>query len=68
MTLAPELDGAGELIDLLRRRGVVVSAGHTDATAAEAHAAFDAGVTMVTHLWNAQRQITSRSRASQVSP
>ena len=60
MTLAPELDGAGELIDLLRRRGVVVSAGHTDATAVEAHAAFDAGVTMVTHLWNAQRQITSR--------
>ena len=60
MTLAPELDGAGELIDLLRRRGVVVSAGHSDATAAEAYAAFDAGVTMVTHLWNAQRQITSR--------
>ena len=60
MTLAPELDGAGELIDLLRRRGVVVSAGHSDATAVEAHAAFDAGVTMVTHLWNAQRQITSR--------
>ncbi len=60
MTLAPELDGAKEVIDLLRRQGIVVSAGHTDATAAEAHVAFDTGVTMVTHLWNAQRQITSR--------
>jgi N-acetylglucosamine-6-phosphate deacetylase len=60
MTLAPELEGAKEVIDLLRRRGTVISAGHTDATAAEAHVAFDAGVTKVTHLWNAQRQITSR--------
>jgi N-acetylglucosamine-6-phosphate deacetylase len=34
MTLAPELPGAFELIDLLHARGVVVSAGHTDASAA----------------------------------
>ena len=33
MTLAPELEGADELIDLLLRRGVTVSCGHTDATA-----------------------------------
>jgi N-acetylglucosamine-6-phosphate deacetylase len=55
VTLAPELPGAGELIDLLLDRGVVVSAGHTDASAAEAHRAFDRGVRSVTHLFNAMR-------------
>ena len=55
MTLAPELPGALELIDLLLDRGVVVAAGHTDAGAAEAHLAFDRGVRTVTHLFNAMR-------------
>ena len=43
VTLAPELPGALELIDLLLARGVAVSCGHTDATAEEAEAAFDRG-------------------------
>ena len=60
MTLAPELPGAFELIDLLLERGVVVSAGHTDATAAEAHLAFDRGVHTVTHLFNAMRPFVPR--------
>jgi N-acetylglucosamine-6-phosphate deacetylase len=60
MTVAPELEGAGGVIDVLRRYGAVVSAGHTDATADQARVGFDSGVSMVTHLWNAQRQITSR--------
>jgi N-acetylglucosamine-6-phosphate deacetylase len=55
VTLAPELDGAGELIDLLGARGVVVAAGHSDATAGEARTAFDRGVRTVTHLFNAMR-------------
>jgi N-acetylglucosamine-6-phosphate deacetylase len=63
MTLAPELDGALDLIEHLRRRGIVVSLGHTDADAAQAHAGFDAGASMVTHLWNAQRPIASRDPA-----
>jgi N-acetylglucosamine-6-phosphate deacetylase len=55
VTLAPELTGALELVDALVARGVVVSAGHTDATAEEAHRAFDRGVRTVTHLFNAMR-------------
>jgi N-acetylglucosamine-6-phosphate deacetylase len=60
VTLAPELPGAFELIDLLHARGVVVSAGHTDASAAEAHLAFDGGVRTVTHLFNAMRPLVPR--------
>jgi N-acetylglucosamine-6-phosphate deacetylase len=55
VTLAPELPGAGELIDLLVDRRIVVSAGHTNASAPEAHRAFDRGVRTVTHLFNAMR-------------
>jgi N-acetylglucosamine-6-phosphate deacetylase len=60
MTLAPELPGAPELIAYLRERGVVVSCGHTDATAADAHRAFDLGATTVTHLFNAMRPLHHR--------
>lgn len=60
MTLAPELAGAGALVERLRERGVVVSAGHTNATAAEAHAAFDAGVAGLTHVFNAMRPLRTR--------
>ena len=61
MTLAPELDGAAAVIDLLRSRGVVVAAGHTEATGEQAQLAFDHGVAMVTrpveraatdHVWS----------------
>ena len=60
MTLAPELPGALELIDILHARGVVVSLGHTNATAVEAHAAFDRGVRAVTHIFNAMRPLAHR--------
>ena len=60
VTLAPELPGALDLVDLLHQRGVIVSCGHTDATAAEAHAAFDRGVGTVTHLFNAMRPLGHR--------
>ncbi len=60
VTLAPELPGADDLIDLLQTRGVVVSCGHSDATADEANAAFDRGVRTVTHLFNAMRPFRHR--------
>jgi N-acetylglucosamine-6-phosphate deacetylase len=59
-TLAPELPGADALIELALARGVVVAAGHTNATAAEAHRAFDLGVSTVVHLFNAMRPFRSR--------
>jgi N-acetylglucosamine-6-phosphate deacetylase len=60
VTLAPELPGADELIDLLAARGVAASIGHTDATATQAHAAFDRGACCVTHLFNAMRPLGHR--------
>jgi N-acetylglucosamine-6-phosphate deacetylase len=61
VTLAPELPGALELIDLLVARGVTVSCGHTDATAEEGNRAFDRGARTVTHIFNAMRVGTPRA-------
>ena len=60
LTLAPERDGAIAAITRLTRAGVLVSVGHTDATAAQVAAAADAGARMVTHLFNAQRPLGHR--------
>jgi N-acetylglucosamine-6-phosphate deacetylase len=60
LTLAPELPGAHDLIRRARERGVVVGAGHTNATADEATAAFDLGVSTVNHIFNAMRPMTAR--------
>ncbi len=60
LTLAPELPGAGALIRGARDRGAVVAAGHTAATYEEARAAFDAGVRLVAHLFNAMRPLHHR--------
>jgi N-acetylglucosamine-6-phosphate deacetylase len=61
MTLAPELPGALDVVRHLVGRGVVVSLGHTDATAAEVRAAVLAGARHVTHCWNAQRPPVARA-------
>jgi N-acetylglucosamine-6-phosphate deacetylase len=60
MTLAPELPGADGLIETLLRHEIAISCGHSDATADEANAAFDAGVRTVTHLFNAMRPFRHR--------
>ncbi len=52
VTIAPELPGALDVIARLAAEGVVVSVGHTEATAAQVGAAVDAGARMVTHLGN----------------
>jgi N-acetylglucosamine-6-phosphate deacetylase len=60
LTLAPELPGALDAIKKLSSAGVTVSIGHTDATAAQVEAAADAGATLVTHIFNAQRGLAHR--------
>jgi N-acetylglucosamine-6-phosphate deacetylase len=60
VTLAPEVAGALAAIDQLISAGVLVSVGHSDATAEQVAAAADHGARMVTHLFNAQRPLRHR--------
>ena len=59
VTLAPEMT-TPEMIALLVANGVVVSAGHTNATYAEVESALSHGLTGFTHLFNAMSPLTSR--------
>lgn len=60
VTLAPELDGAREVIETLRTAGVVVSVGHTAADFARATDALSSGATLVTHLFNQMTPLSHR--------
>jgi N-acetylglucosamine-6-phosphate deacetylase len=60
MTLAPELPGAPELAAHARSRGVRISLGHSNATAAETQAAIRAGADSATHTFNAMRPLNHR--------
>jgi len=53
LTLAPELPGAGELIQTLVKQGILVAAGHSAATYAQMQRAVNAGLRFVTHAGNA---------------
>jgi N-acetylglucosamine-6-phosphate deacetylase len=60
ITLAPELDPTGTVIPYLRSLGIIVSLGHSQATASQAQQAFDQGATMVTHAFNAMPALHHR--------
>jgi N-acetylglucosamine-6-phosphate deacetylase len=60
MTLAPELPGAAELARHATARGVRVSVGHSDATAAQTRATIAAGAVSATHTFNAMRALDHR--------
>jgi N-acetylglucosamine-6-phosphate deacetylase len=60
VTIAPELPGALPAIEQLTAAGILVSVGHSDATAAQVAAAAERGARMVTHLFNAQRPLGHR--------
>ncbi|HMH94043.1 MAG TPA: N-acetylglucosamine-6-phosphate deacetylase [Streptosporangiaceae bacterium] len=60
VTLAPERPGGLAAVARLAAAGVLVSVGHSDATAAQVASAADAGARMVTHLYNAQRPLGHR--------
>jgi N-acetylglucosamine-6-phosphate deacetylase len=60
MTLAPELPGATELAAHATARGVRISLGHSNATAAETRAGIQAGAVSATHTFNAMRTLNHR--------
>lgn len=61
ITIAPELEGAPEVIAEASRRGVCVSLGHSDADFAGAEVGIDAGARHATHTFNAMRPLDHRS-------
>jgi N-acetylglucosamine-6-phosphate deacetylase len=60
LTLAPELPGAVELAAYAVSKGIRVSLGHSNATAAQTRAAIAAGATSATHTFNAMRPLDHR--------
>lgn len=60
VTLAPEMEGAQELMDLARERGAVACAGHSGVSFDAAYESFDGGVAGVTHLFNAMSGLHHR--------
>jgi len=60
ITLAPEICSQ-EIIALIASYGIVVSAGHSNATEQEARTGFGHGITAVTHLYNAMSPLQHRA-------
>jgi N-acetylglucosamine-6-phosphate deacetylase len=60
ITLAPEICNK-EIVNLIHSYGVVVSAGHSDASYQEAMTAFDGGIKTATHLFNAMSPLQHRA-------
>lgn len=60
VTLAPELEGADEVIQLLVENNILVSGGHTNATIEETKRAIERGIRLSNHTSNAQSPIHHR--------
>jgi len=60
VSLAPEVEGANELIAHLSKNGIVASAGHTDAGYSDIEKAIDSGLKNITHTYNAQKPLHHR--------
>jgi N-acetylglucosamine-6-phosphate deacetylase len=55
VTLAPEIEGAPDMLDLLASAGIIASCGHTDATWSEIVDSIPRGLSHAAHLFNAMR-------------
>lgn len=60
VTIAPEINGALQAIKTLKQRNIVASAGHSNATYAEMQKGIKAGISYVTHLFNAMSSFHHR--------
>lgn len=60
VSLAPELEGAMEIIKILKENGIAVSMAHSNATYAEAKQGIENGITIATHLYNGMGQFNHR--------
>lgn len=60
LTLAPEVEGAKELIEYTTSKGVVCSLGHTKATYEEVIEGINCGISHSTHLYNAMTGFNHR--------
>ena len=60
-SFAPELEGAAEFAAELKRRGIVASIGHTNATFGECDAAWRAGAAHMTHFYSCMSTISRRN-------
>lgn len=60
-SLAPELPGALEFAAELKKRGIMLSMAHTDATFEEAMIAYDHGFRHITHFYSCTASITRRN-------
>ena len=60
-SFAPELDGAPEFAAELRRRGIVASIGHTNATFGECDEAFKSGASLMTHFYSCMSTVSRRN-------
>jgi N-acetylglucosamine-6-phosphate deacetylase len=60
LTLAPEIPGGLELIDAVRKAGIVAALGHTDATYGQAMDAIAHGARHAAHVFNAMRPFSHR--------
>lgn len=60
VTMAPELEGAGEMINWCKAAGIIVSVGHSNSTYEEAAEAMARGARSATHLFNAMTPLHHR--------
>ena len=60
-SFAPELEGSAEFAAELKKRGIVASIGHTDATFQDCDSAYRSGARLMTHFYSCMSTVTRRN-------